>query len=666
MAYVPKFLSRPFQGLMAVGNGVWNGDFTVPKWSIGAATENKEDLPALNGNLKRKVSGQAARVDKRRGKIEEAYRKLGVDPAGLYDADGNVDQDKVESAFRDVSDRLAAAGVDVGAGADIVKMADAYDKLDDSGKKKFASWTRGETSSEEPGASGIVPRNGTAKAPASGAENPPQTPNGSVPLRPRGVPQADIATETRWGRTGTSDTGVRVNGAPVEAGDTITRDNIRSQQRSATASDALEASEALKDAQTRAKSGDRRRAQQYMADQDALDASLEERSKRKEAERQAKEQARRDKRFKDRKLVNKDDWENLGREGGNKFDYSDEGNADAKKAHDTNAAKLRDRLARLSDKTLIKEGETAEWKDGKMVVTDKDGNIVDATNRTTTGVGDDGLRYVNMLYSYDPARQRDLAGLRKLVEKGFQDGTLTDAQIEGAVKTLDSWESGALSRKNAQDGREQMRQAEQMRSLRSQYGMEDKEVYDDATVRAYHDRIQSDRRKEILGRMSANGAATKPGEYGDSWQQLLDAGFDPRKTFKAAIGNADVAKSYDAARMKIDTDATLSDTAKAEMRDQLKHRTIMEQAFRDAGIDSQPADIGAVRRGRVGSAPSDDYQTTVAQNVQEEMMPAQAPQPKQPQQLPQALTPRKSKKDDEVGASLGGDALPLLRPRRRA
>lgn len=510
----------------------------------------------------------------------------------------------------------------------------------------------------------VAPRNGTPKAPASGTANPPQSPDKSVPLRPRENPQTDVTLDSKWGRTGASDTGVRANGAPVEVGDTSTRNQIKSEQRDSAATDAIEAAETRRDAQNRAKSGDRRRYQQYLADQDALDASMEARRERREAERQKKEQDRRDRRFKDRKLVNQDDWENLGREGSNRVDYADAKNADAKKARDRGIAELQDRFARLGDRTLVREGETAEWKDGKMVVTDKDGNVVDASKRTTTGVGDDGQRYANDFYAYDPNRQRDLAGLRKLVEKGIKDGTITDAQIEGVTKTLDGWEAGAQSRKSETVGREQRRQAEQMAGLRRQYGMEDKEIYDDTAVRNYHDKVQGDRRREILGRMAAGGSSAKAGDYGAEWQNLLDAGFDPRKTLKAALADEATAKTYNDARMKIDTDGALSDQARAEMRDQLKHRTIMTQAFKDAGIEgAQAADIGAIRQETVGAMPAGDYQTTVAQNVQEEL---RASQPAQQPAATPALEPKKPKKDDEVGASLGGYAMPLLRPRRRS
>lgn len=482
-----------------------------------------------------------------------------------------------------------------------------------------------------------TPKNGTPKAPATETTSSQGNQNTSqVPLRPREEQQADVASTSKYGRTGASDTGVRINGAPVEVGDTATRNHLKRAQRDAMATDAIEASEARKDAQNRARSGDRRRYQQYLADQDALDAAMNARLERKEAERLAKEQARKDSRFKNRTLVNMRDWENLGREGANNVDYSDPKNAEAKAKRDERIAALRDRLAELNDKTIIRDGETAKWQNGRMVVTDKDGKEVDTSGRSTTGASVDGQRYANDLYMYNNGRQRDVAGLRNLVEKAFSENKLTDAQIEGVGKVLDGWVGEANSRKNAMTMQEQRRNAELMASIRRQYGMEDKEVFDDASVLAYRDKVQSANRKQILESMRAGGGNDNYGYYGDAWKKLLDSGFDPMKTFRDALKDPNTTEAYNQKRMKIDSDSSLTDAEKERKRDQLKHQVIMSQAFKEAGIeDAKPADVGAIRRG--DASLESDYETTVAQNEKAEAAAAKNTQGSTP------LAPRSNK-----------------------
>ena len=539
----------------------------------------------------------------------------------------------VTDALQEVSDYVTGDGE--------VSMSEEREWREKYHKGEAAKTTEPTTtaSNEPVTPKNVTTKNGTPKAPATETTSSQGNQNASqVPLRPREEQQADVASTSKYGRTGASDTGVRINGAPVEVGDTATRNHLKRAQRDAMATDAIEASEARKDAQNRARSGDRRRYQQYLADQDALDAAMNARLERKEAERLAKEQARKDSRFKNRTLVNMRDWENLGREGANNVDYADPKNAEAKAKRDERIAALRDRLAKLNDKTLIRDGETAEWKNGRMVVTDKDGKEVDTSGRTTTGVGDDGLTYANDFYANDPNRQRDLRGLTNLFKKGDTDNTLTDAQLDGIEKTLNGWTNAATARKNAMAAQESRRNAEQMAEIRRQYGMEDKEVFDDAAVLAYRDKVQGANRKQILETMRSGGGNDNYGYYGDAWNKLLNSGFDPRKAFKDALKDPAAAEAYNQQRMKIDTDPNLTDKEKAERRDQLKHKVTMSQAFKEAGIeDAKPADIGAIRRG--DASPESDYETTVKKNEKAEAAAAAAENP----QGPTPIAPRSNK-----------------------
>lgn len=426
-------------------------------------------------------------------------------------------------------------------------------------------------------------------------EGGPQSKIASVPIRPRQSGQTRVSTVSKYSKTSPSDTGVRINDAPVEIGNTATRNHLTRAQRDTIAADAIEANERRKDAQSMALTNERRRYQQRVAENDRMDEWMKQRNERKDAERRAALQKRNDTNYNNRRLINKSDWDNLGREGSNKVDYSDPANAKAKADRDKTVSAIKDRLARMADRTLIRDGETANWEGGKMVVRDKDGNVVDTKGRTTTGVGNDGYKYANDFYANDPNRQRDLAGLTKLLERAERDGKLTDAQIEGVNKTLDRWEDSANDRKEMAVAREAARERERGLALRRKYGMEDKELYSDDDVKKYHEATQKEVQKSLLKKMSEDGAKAYNGGYGDTWLKLLDSGFDPRAVLKEALLDPKTLKSFTDQRRKIDDDINLSPERKAELRDQLQHRTIMGQAFKDARLSQTPANIDVIR-----------------------------------------------------------------------
>lgn len=479
-------------------------------------------------------------------RIQSAYEKLGLD----YER-AQHDPDYVDEAFAAVKNKMKAAGVDIPEDADIQAYAKAYDGLTESQKRAYAAST-GEapsTPAAPPASNNVTVKNGTPKAAAPS----PQTARAATPvLTPRNTAPASVSTVPKYNRVSSDDTGVRVNGAPVATGDTVTRDNIRSQQRSATAADALEASEALKDAQSRARSGDRRRAQQYMADQDALDASLEERRKRKEAEREAAQRARMDKRYESRSLTGMTDWKNLGR--------------------DSAVRNFGARGAGESDES---------WNARSAVV----GRVEEMRNRLKSmGVKDPEK---NAFYANNPNRMRDVAGLSKLFNDAVKSGTLTDAQLDGLEKTLDSYEAEGNKTRRRIQAAIAMRDAENVRKYRGMYGMEDTDVFSDDDVKNFHADRQAAERKSILkdmqvapGQGEEEGRGQRISEFSDNWVRLMNNGFDPGATFKKAMADETSRKAFQESIAGI----ALDDPERNDKVDQIKRRFIMNQAMEDAGL----------------------------------------------------------------------------------
>ena len=138
----------------------------------------------------------------------------------------------------------------------------------------------------------------------------------TAPIAPRqqAPAQTDVTTDSRYDKLSGSDTGVRVNGAPVESGDTATRSHIKYAQREAAQTDALQKRRTRQRIQNDAQSDARRLAQEHLANQDALNANLKARDERLRAEREAAHKKRMDERYKSRTLTGKADWENLGRD----------------------------------------------------------------------------------------------------------------------------------------------------------------------------------------------------------------------------------------------------------------------------------------------------------------------------------------------------------------
>lgn len=390
-----------------------------------------------------------------------------------------------------------------------------------------------------------VVQNGGPKVPA-------QSRSESAPIRPRRAPPTDVITDTKWGKLGPSDTGVRVNGAPVEVSDTATRGQVKSAQRDAVAADAIEAAEARKDAQNRAKSGDRRRYQQYLADQDALDKSWEDRQERKRAEREAAHKERMDKRYESRTLTGMTDWENLGRDstkrnfGARAVGESDE-SWNARSGAVDAVEKLRGRFATLSVKDADK----------------------------------------NEFYAYNPNRMRDVSGLGNLFNKAVESGSLTDAQIEGLNKTLDMYEGEGRKTKATLQRNAAMRDAENVRKYREMYGMGDRDVFSDDDVKKFHADRQAASRREILRNMQVapgqggeEGRGQRIRDFSDNWMKLVDNGLDVAGTFKKAMSDDTNRRAFQEGVAGI----ALDDPERADKVDQLRRRFVMNQAMSDAGL----------------------------------------------------------------------------------
>ena len=170
-------------------------------------------------------------------------------------------------------------------------------------------------------------------------------------------------------------------------------------------------------------------------------------------------------------------------------------------------AKLRERMARMTDTSLLKGDEDLRWnKDtGRLEVYNKrSGEVVDAgqvAKRRTTGVSNvnDGLRYANEVYANAPKRLHQAQELKKLMDSAGNN--ITDAQMEALIKWLNKWQYEADAARQRRDDAERIRNANRMRQLRRQYGM-DSVVFSDDDVMSMHERMQKKWRKKVLQDMA--------------------------------------------------------------------------------------------------------------------------------------------------------------------
>ena len=446
-----------------------------------------------------------------------------------------------------------------------------------------------------------------------------------------------------WKQAGWS--GFTVDGVPISKGNTSAVVNVEGAAATRAQTEYLRNRRELEREQADAKSDPRRNYQKYANDQFDLDRSMDDLRERRRAYREEQEQRRKDRRFQNRDLSNADDWNNLGREGSNRRNYEAAANetADQKKdreaaveARNKQIAALRDRFAQMSDRTLLKEGEKYEWKNGRAVVSrpvgsqvDENGNPVIGKNgkpeqmyeevsaaelaqRKDSGVGQSEYSYGNKFYANDPNRQKELAALGRLVNAAAEGNTISDAQIEAATKKLDSWQAEADERGARVQSYQNMRNAEQVSNLRRQYGLTDKQAISDQDVMDYHKNQQKAARTEILkGMQVAPGAGPDAQAQGKSamtkfsgqWQKLIDAGFNPQEMFAKSMQNADNKKAYMEGMASISS----SDPDAADKRDQLRRRFIMNQAMEEHGIKQTG--------GESGQAGSQMAAGTLAQNL---------------------------------------------------
>lgn len=379
---------------------------------------------------------------------------------------------------------------------------------------------------------------------------------GTAPVTPRKqqVPiQTDVTTVgSRYNKVSSSDTGVRVNGAPVETGDEATMAKIKEAQRESATTDALQARRTRQGVQNDMRSDERRFYQEHLANQDALDANMKARSDRLRADREAAHKKRMDKRYESRTLTGMSDWENLGRDSTKRdFGARAEGESDASWNARSGAVdaveKLRKRFAALSVKDADK----------------------------------------NEFYAYNPNRMRDVSGLGNMFNKAVDSGNLTDAQIEGLNKTLDMYEGEGRKTKATLQRNAAMRDAENVRKYREMYGMGDRNVFSDDDVKKFHADRQAASRKEILQTMQVapgQGGEESRGQrvrdFSDNWMKLVDNGLDVAGTFKKSMSNEANRKAYQEGIAGIAAD----DPERADKMDQLRRRFVMNQAMEDAGL----------------------------------------------------------------------------------
>ena len=562
-------------------------------------------------------------------------------------------------------------------------IADAYlagDDFDGSGDKETAAalkevadYTTGDgevAMSDERTWRKSYPRNASAetKKPSSAesakTESPPTVINGkqkskdaatpAAPVAPRNqqVPtQTDITTVGQYNKLSSSDTGIRANGAPVEVGDTATKSAIKEAQRESAMTDALQARRVRQGVQNDMKSDDRRRYQEYLATQDALDARMKARLDRLRAEREAAHKKRMDERYKSRTLTGKSDWENLGRDS-TKRDFSArmEGESDASWNARSGAVEAVDKLRKRFAELGVKDADKNEF------------------------------------YAYNPNRMRDVSGLGNLFNKAVERGSLTDAQIDGINKTLDMYEDERDNNKARIKERVALNDAENVRRYRTMYGLTDRNasgnyIISDDEVKKFHGDKQKAARDEILkgmqvapGQGGAEGRGERIKQFSDGWMKLMDNGLDVEGTLDRALSDPGTRKAYLDAKASVDLK---NDPEASDKLDQIRRRFVMNQAMADAGLTDRmvkPAEgqtLGAAMAsdlpGKTGLILSDlqiaednvpnagvsQGDTDAAKTSGAEAAAAQASG---------ALKPHKKKEEDTQQVAKGGM---VQRPRRR-
>lgn len=455
MAYLPKFVSRPFQGAMMVGNGLWNGNFRVPMWAIGAATENEEDLKALNAKPAKVNQSVVDRVKK-------AYKTLGIDYGKAVD-----DPEYVERAFRQVRGKMKAAGVDVSEDADINDIAAAYDKMSDAQKKAYSDYSESATTDEPvlPSRTGATGQTPAPTGPANGQRQVKNAPApASAPLAPRNprpaAQETVVGTTGRFGSTGlATDSRVRVNGAPLDIRNTRGQGALAEGQAETLKADAVQAAEHRKDVKSAAATADvdRLHGRRVAAFQQEKN-----RQELRDAQDQFREQQRAammERRYKNRSFRDADDWKNLGtlREGEKMLDQKD---------YD----------AKVGD--LVKRARKLRSAEGRA------------------GLGASDLQDMDMVFK--------TVGKLPTTKDGNGNvsygGNLTPAQIEALEKRIGGFESRAQDSRDRTAARVAALNSRAADAYREQYGLQG---FSDEDVLAFHNR----RRGQSVGKALAAIAA---------------------------------------------------------------------------------------------------------------------------------------------------------------
>lgn len=549
---------------------------------------------------------------------------------------GGADQKEIAAALKEVADYTTGDGE--------VAMSDertwrkTYPRKN---KKEPASASDTQSTGSRENTAVPVLQNGRnivgTETPAGGQSTVTLIPPANTSIKP------DLSTNVKNIESPATTSEFSVGNTPVEINNTGAMNNVREAQAIKAKTAATQADRELKQVQTDARSDARRNEQAYMATQDALNANLRERWERQNAELNKRKAARMNKRYESRTLTGMSDWENLGRD-----------------------SVKRNFGARA-------EGESDEDWNARSGAVDAVENLRERF--ATLGIRDADK---NEFYAHNPNRMRDVAGLSNLFNKAVENGSLTDAQIEGLNKTLDGYEKEGRVKANKIKKFNAMRDAENVAKYRTMYGMTDTNVFSADDVKAFHESQKKAAFKNILKNMQVapgqggeEGRSQRISDFSDNWVKLIDSGFDVDATFRKAMSDQDNNRAFKKSIASI----AMDDPERNDKVDQIRRRFVMNQAMQDAGLEDKVLgsriDATGMTEAQIDEASAAAQADVMTQglpgkrglpNISDTILPKPPPALQQPAAPATSITPGQKEEEETRQAAKGGM---VIRPKRR-